>query len=137
MHWQRVAVILTLLNFVILAVNLFDMRAAAQSVPPVLRGRALEIVDDHNRVRAEIRVLPADPTIKMPDGTVGYPETVLLRLLDTKNGPHVKLSALEDGAGLTLGGATGRAGYLQFLSRTDDPFIKLVGNDGHERLFKP
>ena len=66
MPWQRAAVILTLLNFVILAVNLFDMRAAAQSVPPVLRGRALEIVDDHNRVRAEIKVLPADPTIKMP-----------------------------------------------------------------------
>jgi hypothetical protein len=86
MHWQRAAVILTLLNLAILAFNLVEMRAAAQSVPQVLRGRALEIVDGHDRVRAEIKVLPADPTVKMPDGSVGYPETVLLRLLDRRMG---------------------------------------------------
>jgi len=137
MKWQRALLVLTLANLTILAFNLAEMRAAAQSVPQILRGRALEIVDDHDRVRAEIKVLPADPMVKMPDGTVGYPETVLLRLLDSKNGPHVKLSALEDGSGLALGGATGHAGYLQFLSRTNDPFIKVVGNDGRERLIKP
>ena len=137
MKWQRGLLILTLANLVILIVNLLGMRAAAQGVAPVLRGRALEIVDDQNRVRAEIKVLPADPTVKMPDGSVGYPETVLLRLLDSKNGPHVKLSALEDGSGLALGGRTGNAGYLQFLSRTNDPFIKVVANDGRERLIKP
>jgi hypothetical protein len=137
MKWQRALLVLTLANLTILAFNLVEMRAAAQSVPQVLRGRALEIVDDHGRVRAEIKVLPADPTVKMPDGTVGYPETVLLRLLDSKNGPHVKLSALEDGSGLALGGRTGNAGYLQLLSRTNDPFIKVVANDGRERLIKP
>jgi len=35
----------------------------------------------------------------MPDGSVGYPESVLLRLLDSKNGPHVQLAAWEDGSG--------------------------------------
>ena len=137
MKWQRALLILTLANLVLLTVNLLDMRAAAQGVAPVLRGRALEIVDDKGRVRAEIKVLPPDPTVKMPDGSVGYPETVLLRLLDSKNGPHVKLSALEDGSGLALGGRTGNAGYLQLLARTNDPFIKVVGNDGRERLIKP
>jgi len=137
MKWQRALLMLTLANLVILTINLLDTRAAAQGTAPVLRGRALEIVDDKGRVRAEIKVLPADPTVKMPDGSVGYPETVLLRLIDSKNGPHVKLSALEDGSGLALGGATGHAGYLQFLSRTNDPFIKVVGNDGRERLIRP
>ncbi len=71
MNWQRFAVIATVLNLVILILNLAEVRSvAAQGVTPVLRGRALEIVDDHGRVRAEIKVLPAQPTLKMPDGTV-------------------------------------------------------------------
>src|SRR2546426_10422324 len=28
---------------------------------------------------------------KMPDGTTGYPETVLLRLLSSKGGPNIKI----------------------------------------------
>jgi hypothetical protein len=100
-------------------------------------GRALEIVDDHGRVRAEIKVLPAQPTVKMPDGTTGYPESVLLRLLDSQNGPHVKLSATEDGSGLALGGQTGTRGYTQLLSRGPrGPFIKIVANDGKEQTIK-
>ncbi len=137
MNWQRVAVIVTILNLVILTLNLVEVRSAAQSVPQVLRGRALEIVDEHDRVRAEIKILPAQPTLKMPDGSVGYPETVLLRLMDSKNGPHVKLSALEDGSGLVLGGETGHRGYTQLSSRSNDPFIKIVANDGREQTIKP
>jgi len=49
---------------------------------PVLKARRLEIVDERSRVRAEIKVLPPDPNVRMPDGTTGYPETVLLRLID-------------------------------------------------------
>src|SRR5579871_2511450 len=110
MNWQRIGIVATALNLVILLVNLAEVRSAAQGVPEVLRGRALEIVDGQGRVRAEIKVLPAQPTLKMPDGTVGYPETVLLRLIDSKNGPHVKLATLEDGSALVLGGETGHRG---------------------------
>jgi len=70
MNGLRVAVIVTILNLVILTLHLVEVRTAAQSVPQVLRGRALEIVDEHDRVRAEIRVFPAQPTLKMPDGSV-------------------------------------------------------------------
>jgi hypothetical protein len=136
MNWQRVGIVVTALNLVILLVNLAEVHSAAQGVPQVLRGRALEIVDDQGRVRAEIKVLPSQPTLKMPDGTVGYPESVLLRLLDSKNGPHVKLQALEDGSGLVLGGETGYRGYTQLLSRGKDPFIKIVTNDGREQTIK-
>jgi hypothetical protein len=51
-----------------------------------------------------IKVFPDNPTVKMPDGTMGYPETVLLRLIDTKGAPNVKIAATEDGSAINLGG---------------------------------
>jgi hypothetical protein len=135
MNWQRFAVIATVLNLVILILNLAEVRSvAAQGVTQVLRGRALEIVDDHGRVRAEIKVLPAQPTLKMPDGTVGYPETVQLRLISSQGGPHVKLGTMEDGSGLVLGG---EGAYTQLLSRGKNPFLKIVTADGREQTIKP
>ena len=108
--------------------------AVAQGVASVLCARALEIVDDQGRVRAEIKVLPAQPTLKMPDGTMGYPEAVQLRLISSQNNPHVKLVTTEDGSGLVLGG---EKGYTQLLSRGTDPFIEIVTKDGRERTIKP
>jgi hypothetical protein len=135
-NWQRPAVILTVLNFVLLIFVVFQVRpvSAAPDVAPVLRGRALELVDDHGRVRAEIKVFPAQPNLKMPDGTVGYPEAVQLRLIDSGGGPNVKLVAAEDGSGLVLGG---EAGYVQILSRGASPFLKIVSKDGREHIIKP
>ncbi len=131
MNWQRLAVSLAAVNLVLLAWMLAQGRPAlAQPVTPVLRGRALELVDDHGRVRAEIKVLPAQPTLRMPDGTVGYPETVQLRLIDSKGGPNVKLVATEDGSGLALGG---ESAYVQILARGGTPFLKVVNKDGRQR----
>jgi hypothetical protein len=108
--------------------------AAAAAVAPILRARAFELVDDGGRVRAEIKVAPAQPDLKMPDGTVGYPEAVLLRLITSKGGPNVKLVTTEDGAGLVIGG---ESGYVQVLSRgAEAPFVKIVGKDGRERVVK-
>jgi hypothetical protein len=132
---QRLTIILTAFNLILLAFGLVQLRPAlAQEVAPVLRARALEIVDDQGRVRAEIKVLPAQPTLKMPDGTPGYPEAVQLRLISSQNRPHVKLVTTEDGSGLVLGGDKGHA---QLLSRGMDPFIKIVTQDGRERTIKP
>jgi hypothetical protein len=67
---QRLTITLTLFNLILLAFGLAQLRpAVAQGVAPVLRARALEIVDDQGRVRAEIKVLPKQPTIKMGDET--------------------------------------------------------------------
>ena len=133
---QRLMLVLTACNLVLLAFVLAQLRpaVAAQTIAPVLRGRALEIVDDQGRVRAEIKVLPAQPSLKMPDGTTGYPETVQLRLISSENSPHVKLGTTEDGSGLVLGG---EKGYTQLLSRRTDPFIKIVTKDGREHTIKP
>jgi len=70
MKTQQLLIALTIVNLGLLVFSLAQPRsAAAQGVVPVLRGRALEIVDDRGRVRASITVFPADPTVKMPDGT--------------------------------------------------------------------
>jgi hypothetical protein len=131
----RLNIIFGVFNLILLAVGLAQLRpAVAQEVVPLLRAHGLEIVDDRGRVRAEIKVLPAQPTLKMPDGTTGYPETVQLRLISSQNSPHVKLGTTEDGSGLVLGG---EKGYTQLLSREQDPFIKIATKDGRERTIKP
>ena len=141
MKTQRFAIGLTVLNLFILMCILFRANSGAMpETAPVLRGRALELVDARGRVRAEIKVLPALPTVKMPDGTTGYPESVQLRLISSKGGPNVKLAASEDGAGLSLVGESGsvQTGYVQILSRdTNLPFVKLVTKDGREQVIKP
>jgi hypothetical protein len=134
---QRLLVVLTVFNILLLVFSLGQARAVvAEGVAPVLRGRALEIVDDRGRVRASIRILPADPAVKMPDGTIGYPETVLLRLIDPRGGPNVKLGATERGAGLLLGGESDPT-YVQILAKGASTSLKLSNKDGRQQLIKP
>ena len=137
MKTQRLLMVITVLNILLLLFTLGRMRAAvAEGTAPVLRGRALEIVDERGRIRASIRIQPADPTVKMPDGTVGYPETVLLRLIDSKGRPNVKLGATERGAGLLLGGESDPT-YVQILAKGPSTSLKLSNKDGREHLIKP
>ena len=104
----------------------------SKDVAPIVRARAFEIVDEHGRIRAEIKVRPAQPDFKMPDGTTGFPEAVQLRLFSSQGGPNVKLGTTEGGAGLVIGG---ESGYVQVLSRgTNLPFVKIVTKDGREKL---
>jgi hypothetical protein len=134
MKTQQLAITLTVVNSsVLLIVLFFSLTSFKSDVAPILRAQAFELIDKNGKVRAEIKVLPAEPTLKMPDGTVGYPETVLFRLVDSGGGPNVKISATEDGAGLVLGG---EAGYVQILSRTAEPTIKLANKKGKEQLIK-
>lgn len=135
MKTQTLLIALTVANAAMLMFSLaHPHRTAAQEIAPVIRGRALEIVDDRGRVRAEIKVFPAQPTFKMPNGTTGYPEAVQLRLFSSLNSPNVKLVTTEDGAGLVLGGVRG---YTQLLSRGTDPFIRIVTKDGREHTIRP
>jgi hypothetical protein len=137
MKTQRLTISLTVLNLVILMFVLLRTNSAATSeVVPVLRGRALEIVDDQGRVRAMIRVFPPSPTAKMPDGTVGYPETVLLRLIDSKGAPNVKIAATEDGSAVSFAGESNPT-HVQLLARGTSTSLKLVNKDGREQLIKP
>jgi hypothetical protein len=135
MKSQRVPIILIVVNLLLLGWQ-FSYGSQNRSDPPaaVIRARAFELVDDEGRVRAELKVLPTQPGLKMPDGSTSYPEAVQLRLISSQNSPHVKLVTTDDGAGLVIGG---EKGYVQILSRVNDPFMKIVNKDGQEKIFKP
>lgn len=137
MKIQRFAMAPTLLNLALLIFPVVQNRKAeAQNAAPALRGRELEIVGDQGRVRASIKVHPADPKVKMPDGTTGYPETVLLRLINSKGSPTVKIAATEDGSALVPGGEPDPT-YVQILARGANTFVKLVNKDGRQQVIKP
>lgn len=108
----------------------------AEATAPVLRGRALEIVDARGRVRATISVLPGDPNFKMPDGSVRYAETTLLRLIDQHGRPNVTLSASEDGAGLGLGGRDAPT-YVQLMAQGDSTTLNLTNSQGKKQVVAP
>jgi hypothetical protein len=133
---RRLLVVLIGLNLVLLVFSLGRSIVAAQDAAPVLRGRALEIVDDRGRIRASITVLPADPIVKMPDGTTGYPETVLLRLVNSKGRPTVKIAATERGAGQLLGGESDPT-YVQILADGGATSLKLSNKNGRVQTLAP
>ena len=105
-----------------------EMHAAGS----VLRGRALEITDDEGRTRASIRLHPASV---QPDGTT-YPETVLLRLINSQGTPNVKLAATEDGSGLVLSGEANPT-HVQILARGPTVSLKLANKDGQQQSITP
>jgi hypothetical protein len=137
MKIQRLFIALTVLNigltFFLLAQS---KRAEADSIVPVLRGRQLEIVDEQGRVRASIKLHAADPTAKMPDGKIGYPETVMFRLIDAKGRPEVKLGASEQGGGLGLIGETD-ATHLLLKAEGPEALVKLTNKAGKQQIIKP
>jgi hypothetical protein len=103
---------------------------------PVLRGSSLEIVDDQGRVRASIKIHPGDPNFKWPDGKIGYPETVMFRLIDPKGRPEVKLGASVEGGGLGLIGETDTTHAL-LEAQGPDALLKLTNKAGKQQLLKP
>lgn len=100
MEGKRLGIGLTFVNLVLLAAILASGRfdgsvdaaenaaAAPQEVVPVLRGRALEIVDERGQVRSRLNV--------ESDGHVVF------RLMDRNGTIRVKLGADEGGSGLVL-----------------------------------
>lgn len=64
MKIQRLLIDLTAVNLGLLFLLAQLRPAETHSVAPVLRGRALEIVDDRGRVRASITVQPADQKVR-------------------------------------------------------------------------
>jgi len=136
MKTRRLFVVLVVANLVCLAFQFAHGGGAgpADPVAQVVRAKAFELVDDQGRVRAQLRVFPATNS-KNPDGTGGYPETVLLRLISSKGAPNVKIAATEDGTACSFAGED--KGYVQIVARgKEQPFVKVVTKDGQERVLK-
>jgi hypothetical protein len=136
MKYQRTLLLITIINVLLLLISVHRSGAVGTRDLPVLRGRALEIVDEKGRVRASLSILPADPTVKMPDGTTGYPETVLLRLITSEGRPNVKIATTERGAGGLFGGEDDPT-YVQILAEGPRTAMKLSDKDGRVRVFRP
>jgi len=137
MKTERLLILLTVVNVGLFSYQLVRPRpstAATTDVQTVIRGRALEIVDDRGRVRASLSVLPEDPK-HMWKGEP-YPETVLLRLMSPDGRPNVKLGASKRGAGLLIGGESDPT-YVQVLAEGGESTVKLIDKNGTERLIKP
>ena len=145
MKLTRVLVVLTLFNLgltIFLLAQVYRVQAtgpaisASDNVTPVLRGRELEIVDDQGKVRASIKIHAGDPVYKWPDGKVGYPETVMLRLIDPNGRPEVKMGASVEGGGLGLVGGTDST-QLTLKADGPDTSIKLQNKAGKQQMIKP
>jgi len=130
---QRVAVALSIVNFALLVgliLSHVPSAFATQASLPVLRGRALEIVDAQGRVRASITI-NAPTTV----GSTTYPENVLLRLTDPKSGPVVKLTAAANGAALGL--SDDAQGGIQLYARDTGSFVRVVDRLGRTQVLRP
>jgi len=137
MKTQRLFAALTVVNAAVLAFQLFHPRpAGAEGTPAVLRAHALEIVDKQDRVRATLSVIAADPTFKMPDGSKGSPETVLLRMINERGRPTVKLESTGTGSAMGLFGENDPTNVLITARRTEAA-VSATRQDGHNQTFKP
>jgi len=137
METQRLLILLTAVNCGLLwtqSVQSHRQATATADVPAVIRGHALEIVDERGRVRASLSVLPEDSAHKWNGKP--YPETVLLRLMSPDGRPNVKLGATKLGSGLLIGGESDPT-YIQVLAEGGESTVKLINQDGVERLIKP
>jgi len=146
MKGQRFVIALTVINLGLTVFLLTQLRRVEadnamrgptpDSISPVLRGRELEIVDEKGKVRASIKIQAGDPQYKWPDGKVGYPETVMFRLVDPNGRPEVKLGASVEGAGLGLIGGTDTT-QLILKAEGENSSVKLQNKDGRQQILKP
>ena len=126
---QKLSVVVIVLNLLLLVALLANRQpASAQDIAPVLRGRALQIVDEQGRVRASIG-------ISTNDGA--YPENVVFRLHDRAGKPTVKLETHEGGVSYPKGSGLGLLGDsddTQAFIGTEGPTSKVdLKNRGGQR----
>jgi hypothetical protein len=133
MKVQILSIILTVINLGLLVFLLLSHSRLGDGVAPVVRCRALQVVDDQGRVRAGISVLPA--SIFEPTGKA-YPETVILRLIDANGRPEVKIGASDEGAGLGFVGKTDET-QVKLEAQGADCSLTLINKEGKQQHFKP
>lgn len=123
MRGSRITVLVTALNFILLLVILVNRGSASVQAPEsLLRGQALEIVDERGQIRARLNV--------ETDGEVVF------RLLDDRGEIRVKLGADAEGSGLLLANDATEPG-VHLLAKAAGSSVKVANKDGRERLVTP
>jgi hypothetical protein len=80
---------------------------------------------------SEYQRLPQPTANKEP-----FPDTVIVRLIDPKGKPVVKLAGSEEGSVLGLLGDS-EPTYARIEAKGATTFVKLTNKDGHEQTLKP
>lgn len=123
MNTLAIAATLSALNLAILAGATIQTRTAgAQGGEDVLRGTALELVDQRGKTRARLDVEPGGE--------------VVFRLLDQQGTIRVKLGAGKDGSGLLLANDATEPG-VHILAKAAGSSVRVVNKDGRERVIAP
>ena len=123
MNTLVIAATLSALNLAILAGATIQTRTAgAQGGEDVLRGTALELVDQRGKTRARLDVEPGGE--------------VVFRLLDQQGTIRVKLGAGKDGSGLLLANDATEPG-VHILAKAAGSSVRVVNKDGRERVIAP
>jgi len=140
---KRALAVLTLVNLGLLAIllNRTSQPVQAAGDAPVLRARALEIVDAQGRLRASLQIIPEGPSRRAdgspidPNGRV-YPEAVVFRLIRPDGRPSVKIATTEQGSGIDLSGGIDPT-YLVLSSEGGEASLTLTNKDGKRHQIKP
>jgi hypothetical protein len=134
MKIQPIAFAVTIINLLLMALLLAKINPVTaqkeQDKLQVLRGSGLQILDKQGRVRASISFHEA-----VVQNGVTYPAGVLLRLINSKGQPSVKIGGLEDGGGLSFSNES--QGYIQLMAKESGGFLKIKDANGKEKLIKP
>jgi hypothetical protein len=118
MRIQRVLAALLCANgLLLLAVLLQGRGAVAQAVPPVLRARAIELVDDRGLARAQLDVESSGE--------------VVFRLRDASGTIRVKIGASEEGSGLVLLDQAAEPGVHVLAKRANTSLTLAKGTRRH------
>jgi hypothetical protein len=120
-------------TFLIALVAIIDLAALAyipglgksggdQDIAPVLRGRALELVDSNGKMRAQINVESSGD--------------VVLRLRDESGVIRVKLGASKSGSGMAMLNDSTEVG-VHILATDKGSSLRVANKGGAERVVKP
>jgi hypothetical protein len=122
MKFQRVVNLFSILNLLLLSFMLVQTPSTAQqSVAPVVRARAIELVDERGKVRAQLNVESTGE--------------VVFRLRDAKGTIRSKFGADETGSGLSLMDDRTEA-TVQIRANQAGASMILIDREGHERVVK-
>ena len=123
MDFRRIAIGLAAFNLLLGVVLLAQLgRAAAAGDPDTIRARAIELVDGHGQVRAQLNVETSGEAV--------------FRLRDAKGEIRVKLGAGADGSGLLLLDGSTEPG-IHMLAKSDETSVTLKRRDGQRRVITP
>ena len=120
MNGTRVALGVTAINLA-LFLTAFAQRPEG-STDRVLRGSALELVDQQGRIRGRLSIEPQGE--------------VVFRLFDQRGTIRVKLGAGADGSGLLLANDATEPG-VHLLATASGSSVRVVNKNGRERLISP